>query len=644
MIQLSGKRIPNVVLGLTIFWLGVTEAFFWTGSFNLHFLPMWVAAIFVGVFMAKSSSDETRDVIFKRLRYNTTLNLPVSDRDAFASKDRGVQSSIGAVPFFRHPLPCLSVVDRSFLIQHLPKELTPAQFNTLFGNMFNGIVPNSGFGRLTERTVRTLCHPDHVNHPAGLDRHGGRSLLTHTLLVTALMLHKAGAYVYDPKRHTANDPDFKLDPNDPLIPALGFLHDIGKLVKFVVDADTQAVTIHADHSSESSRIASDFSEYWSSDISVDDRLLLQDAISYSYSINSLPVIKSTMARPKPTSDRLYALVDFLSSCDVLASSIEMGAGYDFSKDPTFESVQKEADIESVNIFDEFLNFVTIKADINAMNGTKSVGFRYKGLIDDVSMNVIVFDERKFADDFSKFLGKPELSAKEDKRSVITGLVLSALDENGLLIRDPKEVGLRPAKDCLYQMVFAAPNEEGAKAIVLSSAFVMGLDGVERFKTLDKIVNCHSIPGFKHSIYGAKKFSKPTGSTVLERVAMESLGIKPTGQEKKSVDVSTLAESSTPAKVAPSPQPINVSTLISVIRKGLVNKKIIPSQVTNDTSNLIHVVGYNKFFEQLGVPLIESSGDESLALIGIKSVRKSKNNPDHFIFDLCGDIYGNLGTN
>ncbi|OLP04509.1 hypothetical protein [Rhodoferax antarcticus] len=633
--KISEKRIPNVVVGLTLFWLGIAQAFFWNEPFNIHFIPMWLGSIFVGIFMAKSSSDEFRDLILRRLKYNYELKLPVGDRRAFSNQDRGVVSSLGGVPFFRQAMPCVEQIEKNDLLVHSPPELKPEHFDRLFSDVFSKSGPNTGLERLADRTVRTLCYSKHIKHPAGVDRHGGRSLLTHTLLVTALMLHQAKAYTYDPKRHTPNNPNFKLDPKDPLIPALGFLHDIGKLVKFIVNSNTNAVTIHADHSSESARIASDFPEYWDMDISCEDRLLLQDAISYSWQLNALPIKKSTMARPRPSSDRLYALVDLLSSCDVLASSIEMGAGYDFGVEPVFETVQTLDDINAVNVYEEFLNFATIKADINALNGIKSVGFRYKGMIDGVMMNVIVFDEKKFSEDFSKYLEKPDLNAKEDKRSVITGIVLGELDENGILVRDPKDVGLRPAKDCLYKIVFTAPNSNGTEnAIVLSSAFVISLDGVERFATLEKTTNCHAVPSFSNSIYGSKKF-KSTGTTILEDVALESLGIKPTGQKKVPVSIATL--------IKPPPAP-NSALTINFIRMGLKNKKIVPTTVQTESSGVLHVVGYNKFFNDLGIKLEESSGGESLSSIGIKSIRRSKKNPDDFIVDLCGDIYGNLNNN
>ena len=633
MIQLSEKRIPKVVIGLTLFWLGIVEAFFWTGTFNLRFLPLWFAAILAGAFMAKSSSDEFKDLILTRLCYDKRKKLPLDSRGAFFHKSNGVISSLGVVPFKRQALPCATSLDVATLLAHLPRELSQSQFEFLFANVFPINESSGALKLLTSRAVRTLCHEQAINHPAGIDRHGGRSLLTHSLLVTALLLHRASDYKYLPTRHTPTDPNFKLDPADPLLPVIGFLHDIGKLTKLVVEPTTRQVQILPNHSGESIRIASDFTEYWSLDISTEDRLLLQDVISYSYSINELPVKKSTRAKPQATSDRLWALVDFLWTCDLLASNIEMGAKYDFSVRPEIIVVDTPVeDIESIDVYDEFLNFITIHAQINALNGAKSVGFRYKGMIDGKELNLVLFDERKFADEFSKFLDRPNLNAKEDKRSVITGIVLKQLDENEILVRDPKDIGERKAKDCLYKITFKDPSEAASgAAITFSSGFAISLDGVERLKGLDKLPNCHCVPSFENSIYGNRFFSTSKVTTILDEVANEELGIKTTGQEKSKVTVTTLANSS-----ASKP-----AVKISKIRRALKDSLIVPTIVNTYKGNDIHIVGYNNFFESLGVNLTESvieDENKSLTEIGIRSIKSSVRNPGDFIFLLSGSIY------
>jgi hypothetical protein len=189
--QFSEKRIPKVVIGLTLFWLGIVEAFFWTGPFNLRFLPMWLASILAGAFMAKSSSEEFRDEILARLCYDKKKNLPLDDRRAFLHKSRGVSSSLGKVPFKRKAIPCADELNMATLIESLPKELSQEQFERLFATVFPLSSGSEPLKLLTSRAVRTLCHKAYIVHPAGIDRHGGRSLLTHTLLVTALLLHRA---------------------------------------------------------------------------------------------------------------------------------------------------------------------------------------------------------------------------------------------------------------------------------------------------------------------------------------------------------------------------------------------------------------------------------------------------------------------
>ena len=630
MIQFSEKRIPKVVVGLTLFWLCIVEAFFWTGEFNLRFLPMWLASIVAGLCMAKWSNDEFRDAMLNRLCYDRTVNLPLDNPKAFLHTSRGVKSNLGQIPFKRTPLACTAELDLQVLFNNLPKELSQEQFTRLFAGVFQKDEESSGLSALTTRVAKTLCHKQFVAHPAGIDRHGGRSLLTHTILVTALLLHRASSYKYQPTRHTPINPDFKLSPSDPLLPVIGFIHDIGKLTKLVIDDRTGRPLILSDHTGESARIVADFEEFWDAGISTEDRLLIQDAISYSHSINSLPVKKSTLAKPHVTSDRLYALVDFLYECDVLASSIEMGATYDFDSGPVESAVKPEPEsIESIDLYDEFLTFLAVRADINATNGTKSVGFRYKGPIDGKELNVVVFDEKKFAQDFSKFLDKPELKAKEDRRSVITGLVLTVLDENELLIRDPKEVGHRPAKDCLYKVTFTDPNtEDSGSSIVLSSAFVISLEGVERLKSVAKLENCHSIPSFGNSIFGAKRIGSAK-SSILENVAMEALGIKPTGQEKGSPSVTSLVKS-----VVKTP-----SVMLSKIRQGLRDGSIVPTKLANDDSNDLYIVGFNSFFENLGISLSEDeSQNSSLFEFGIKSIKRSKRNPEDFVVCLRGDKF------
>ena len=79
--------------------------------------------------------------------------------------------------------------------------------------------------------------------------------------------------------------------------------------------------------------------------------------------------------------------------------------------------------------------------------------------------------------------------------------------------------------------------------------------------------------------------------------------------------------------------------MSKIRHGLIKGVIVPTKLANDSSNDIYIVGFNSFFENLGIQLSEDqSNDNSLSEFGIKSIKRSKRNPDDFVVCLLGDQF------
>lgn len=238
---------------------------------------------------------------------------------------RGMISPIGKVPQHRPPLPCAT--DEVLTWFDVP-EIAKAQAKSgLFPVAFwNAWCEKNGFGsphvRLARRILLTLgAKPD---FPAGTDptHHGGRSLLSHSLLVAFLCMQQRHTYEY--KEGCEKTPladkkfTFAAHRESPLIMLVGLAHDIGKLTSFVPDPDKPGhyMVDKLEHDREGIVILARLDEWW--ELTTADRDTLTAVVGHYHAESRMPVTRKGRA----IDDMRHALVYLLIGADNVAGQRE----------------------------------------------------------------------------------------------------------------------------------------------------------------------------------------------------------------------------------------------------------------------------------------------------------------------------------
>lgn len=638
MTAFSPSRAPTVVLGLSLFWGGVLAAFFWTTGFNFRFLVPWLGAILVGAWVAQARSDDVRRNALAKLRYSPRA-MPVAHRDAFRNEERGVISSLGPVPFHEQPLDRLVGYTFEDLQAHCPPELARGELlERLLG-------PHLGQGArerhpshlaVFDALACVMLHPNNLPTPAGIDMHGGRSLLTHTMLVFALMAQRASSYVYMPGYgRAAIDINFKIDPLDPLIPIVAMAHDLGKIRKMSMPAGESRPILLPGHDSQAARDLAQIAELWAPGIDREDRRIVLTLLAYYGHVADLPVRKMKAGeRPVVTSDRLHALVGLLAECDRLAGAIELGSPYQFEAPAAAVEIQAPVEevVEPVNLFHSLAKYFVMVMPVNARSPERSVGFKRKDPQFSGDRDVVIIDELEFVKSFAAFLGKPELNVREGKSSPLTKRVLELLDERGFLFRidEGPEAPRRPATSCLYKIAFrnSGAPPDAAPALVLSSAFLVDVTDWPNMAKLQGYPNCQSVPSFAGFRLGRQPGSVRRSAHDL--IATESLGAPLTEAEQVvGIDVERLVKTKRSRPPSPAKQ-------VQKIGRALLSK-VIEVAASDETS--LAVVGAESFFEGIGIKIEAcEEAPEPLASVGILQIKKSVRNPDVHVIRLSRSVY------
>lgn len=638
MTALASRRIPNAVFGLSLFWGGILSAFFWTAGFGFKYLLPWFCAILAGAWLAHDRSAAYKKQILSRLKYREDAGLPVSDRSSFLNSDRGVFSTLGPIPFPVKALPRAQGYSFADLQSRCPKELAENDALARILGKFLGPTARSTKGQyiaVFDALSMTMLHPDHVGVPAGIDRHIGRSLLTHSLLVSALMVHRAPAYQYMPLGIDPIDPNFKLDENDPLIPILGMAHDLGKIRTLIYDADGNALGLRRGHDTQSARDMAQIAEFWNDQISIEDRRIIQLALAYSGRVADTPIQKlKGNSLPVVTSDRLHALIGLMAECDRLASNIEMGGSYDFGMAPeVIVPVIQEDAVEPTNILDTIARYLLTGMRVNASGSGRSVAFKYKDEEFTRGRDVLIIDEMEFVRSFAEFVNKSELNARDKKSSSITQQVLERLDEEGYLFRLKEEAeSNRAAASCLYKILLSDPTKEpGTGGVHLNSTFLVDVTSWPSMAKLRDIPNCNSKPSFVGFRLGQQGVAPKRRSASDDiRDVSQGAEIRPVGQDLSGFLVERKPKkSSDPAKI------------IAKIGSAILSKKI---QIAMTDDKFMAVLGFDEFFRGLGLTIQEyDTLPENFEPIGIRQINKSTKDPSTHVIRLDKAIYKKFST-
>jgi len=592
--------------------------------------------------MASVSTNAYKNDILTRLGFKPSRNLPITDRNAFSTVTQGVFSSIGPVPFqytFPARLDYAGLKDgelSKLVASKLPKELLKHEE---FLAKFITAIDSGPHAKLIRAILEVYCHPSHIKLPAGISRHNGEYLLTHCLRVAALMYHRADAFTFKNYYISLNDPKYKITKEDDLLIIAGLVHDFGKINSFILNNSGEIIDIRPKHHKSSSRLLSSLPEFWSKDLSPEDRYIIQSVCIYSTEIASLPIQSSLVeqSKPKAVSDRLQFLIELTAQCDIISCQIENNVKYNFDIEsnsldiPEVQDNSELVDDTKIDLLKKISEYIASDAIINGKGSDRSIGFKYLDNSKDKPRHFLFLDENEFSSAFALFLKKPEWANKENKSHALTLAILPKLDEAGYLVRS-NDIGAQPAVNCLYKVDFVDGNPE-VISFTLRSCFVLDLTDWPNQNKLREMASCHSKPIIVNSIFG-NKFA-PIRTSVTDNNVYEELGID--NVPKSTIkDVESLMKSKQPQKIGD--QQLNSHTIISRIKSGLAKKRIRPAMETA-IGQPIPIGNADEFFTQVGVKLIVCDpANDYLKSLGIMSVRNSKKHPGTHIVVLDPIVY------
>ncbi len=173
--------------------------------------------------------------------------------------------------------------------------------------------------RLYEAAIDTFAaNPDCPAAPVSTG-HGGRTLFEHSLVVVEQVAALAPGFTYDGGRNKQGhlvapilDPNFRFDPQDPLIVLIALVHDIGKSECYQRDPETRRIEeVQADHDRVGRMMLARMPEIW--DLEREDRQTLLYAVGYYHHPQELP---------RFVDDRARALMELLIVADKAAGTFE----------------------------------------------------------------------------------------------------------------------------------------------------------------------------------------------------------------------------------------------------------------------------------------------------------------------------------
>ena len=650
LIRFQPRRVANVVSGLTLFWCAILSAFFWIkGGVNFQFMVLLSATVVAGFFLASIETDAYADNIRKRLGFKPERGLPVDHKDAFASETRGISVSIGPVPF-QYPLPArLNALElkqgelAEIVQQHLPKEFAESPD---FLESFITAIDSGPQRKLIRAMLEVYCHPSHVTLPAGITRHNGSPLLTHCLRVAALMHHRVRDFQCKNYYVSFNDPSYRLPADDPLLIVVGLSHDLGKVNSLIRDKEGKYVAIATNHHKEGSRILSTLPEFWTTDLSPEDRYILQSCCVYATDYVGSPVSVSTGKDKKvvAVSDRFQCLLDLVIDCDIAASQIENGTQYRFdmpaADNATMQGAVDESKSESfedttINLYARFSGFLAVEAVVNGQGADRNLGFKYVDTSTQAPKHLLFVDEEEFTKMFSAFLQRPDWNSSGTKGSALTMALLPKLDDAGYLVR-ADNVGADPAINALYKVEFYGGTPPVIK-LVFKSCFIVDVTNWPHQRRLQQLPTCSVVPKIINSIFG-NRFS-PQRRAAGDANVLKELGAGSV-EDAESV-IEALVKANQAAKQKKKQAVASTSTAITVVQKieAALVKKLITPAIQSEPGQPIPIAQGDAFFRGLGIVVEPAeTATEAMRNAGILEIRKSKKIAGTHIVILDGKTY------
>lgn len=454
------------------------------------------------------------------------------EKELLSATTRGIYSSIGLLPLHKQAL----VADENFsseqLIPYIPQEATALIGMLSEWRLSQNARGNEGHTKLFDAILARLCHPKVLHLPAThaddpRHNHGGRTLLTHSLLVCYLMLRESKTYEYRPaqtasgyKHIQLKNAQYQFNPDDPLIPILGLAHDLGKIECFICNEDGNAIDCKPNHDLTGSQMISRLDEYWADSIGAQDRQFLSLIMAFYHHPSEMPMANFDS---QVIDDRLHALLEMLIWCDRVASAME-------NNQDNLEAVREQMARDLAFDQDEDKRHSLWEAIVQVLTGNdrintssqSNVGRAYH--LPQFGKQVIVLREDVFVQSIAHSAGMLERYHERigDKGgngiSALTRDVLRELGRRGLLFKD-HETDNRSDDSSLFKVHFYSPKEyfsddeltepnvdlKASPKSTWASCICMTLQNDENSETaLDQLLvieDCTQVPHLSHSRLG-----------------------------------------------------------------------------------------------------------------------------------------------
>ncbi len=346
--------------------------------------------------------------------------------------------------------------------------------------------------------------------------HGGASLLQHSFNVMATIMTMAPTWEYvghkDEKDRLAFkliDQAYKFDPKDPLIPLLGFAHDVGKLIAFNLGKDGLVTQVSKTHDKEGGLILTQMPEFWA--LEERDSQALNLAVSFYHRIWQIP---------DWVDDRTRALAELLIAADIRAGEAEgeskeamraMYGSFQMSDEDrvkaaveeAVKSIDAEADSQDAKeqpvlsnrvvdlgademLLQMMLDFLAEPNRTNGGNGDMRVALKYDDLV--------YVNEAKLREEMKADTGRATLFDLKGKGQLagFTAKVMEILSRRGLLLQDFEGLHFTE-KSALFSTVMHGDHDKVVGdwkfTLIFKASATDALAAMPSCKRPPKIVRC-----------------------------------------------------------------------------------------------------------------------------------------------------------
>ena len=398
---------------------------------------------------------------------------------------RGLFSSLGPPPLLKPP-PAQA--------KNIPSKLPyPPDINDRFLDQWFAKYETShpSHVALMKALLRVYAHDLSLpaTHIAG--GHGGRTLMTHSLLVCGLMLRLAETWGYSGLRGKSGrlvlalrDPGYVFTPNDPMVGIVALAHDIGKIECYIKDSKGQVVDSKFEHDQVGGRMLGRMDEVWN--LPDTDRQLLTSVVSFYHRPQELPLANGGLA----CDDRTIAVMELLIRADATASRLENGQ----TETEASQCDEVVPEQEKDSMWGAFCELMMQSGRINGPSASFRLGQKNSS---ETGTALVYLHETSLRKALAKQMGVDEGVQLGDRSYMLTRSLLKVLQEHGVLYQHHNEASFSDSR-ALFNVEFH--NKKGDKLATWPATIIIEPGVV--LPTLSNLPDFTSFPTISRATFGA----------------------------------------------------------------------------------------------------------------------------------------------